>query len=29
MVRIALEELVDEDVEREPFPIFEKKIIAF
>jgi hypothetical protein len=29
MVRIALEKLVDEYVEREPFPILEEKIIAF
>jgi hypothetical protein len=29
VIGIALEELVDEDVEREPFPIFEEQVVAF
>ena len=29
MIRIALEEFVDEDVEREPLPVLQEQIVAF
>ena len=29
MVRITLEEFVDEHIEREPFPVFQEQIVAF